>query len=172
MRFTSVPAISAGRRPYRGHRRRSRPERGRRRPSSRLQGPDRPRHLGRGWDRPVLRGHPARPELLGLVSSARPVRLPPVLDRRSRWRLRSGIAQWPTSAGAEGHHLRGRAAPAARPSDRRPAEQGRPRRAGAGATGRSDRDADGRSSRIPTGRCRTGSPWSSPPSWSRARSPR
>ncbi len=28
------------------------------------------------------------------------------------------------------------------------------------------------SPRIPTARCRTGSPWSSPPSWSRARSPR
>ena len=34
---------------------------------------------------------------------ARPVRLPAMSDRRSRWRVRSGIAQRATSAGAEGH---------------------------------------------------------------------
>ena len=120
---------------HRGDRHRPRLERGGRRAPPRLQGPDRPRHPGRGRHHPVLRGHPARAELLGLVPAARPVRLPGVSDRRSRWRVRPGIAQRAASAGAQGHHVRGRAAHAARPPDRRPAEQGRPRRAGAGAAG-------------------------------------
>ena len=128
--------LAGGRR--RGRRRRSRPERGRRRPSARLQGPDRPRHPGRGRDHPVLRRHPARPQLFGLVSAARPVRLSPVLDRGSRWRLRSGIGQRPPPVRPQGHHLRGRAAHHARAPDRRPAQQGRTRRTGVEPASRID----------------------------------
>src|SRR3954469_4181123 len=56
-------------------------------------------------------------------------------DWRSRWRVRSGLGQRPPSPGPEGCDLGGGAAHVARPLDRRPAEQGRARRAGAAAAG-------------------------------------
>ena len=56
-----------------------------------------------------------RPRLLGLVSAARPMRLSPVLDRGSRWRLRSRVRNDRLLLGLKGtisevelHTMRGR----------------------------------------------------------------
>ena len=61
----------------------------------------------------------------GLASAAGSVRADRHADRRRRRRLFAGRLQRPAAARAEGHDVRGRAAPDPRPAGRRAAQQGR-----------------------------------------------
>lgn len=78
-----------------------------------------------------------------MVPAARPVRVPPLPDRRPRRRLRSGHRQRPAPAGAQGHDLGGRDAHGARAAHRRPAGEGRSRRPRAAAPRRPRTRPDG-----------------------------
>src|SRR3954470_16157835 len=75
------PRSRLGRDGHSGHRHRSRLEWGNNHAPRGVQGPDRPRHPRRGRRRPLLRGDPARAELLGWVPAAGPVRLSTMPDR-------------------------------------------------------------------------------------------
>ena len=86
---------------------------------------------GSGRDRLRHRGQPVGPQQRRLVSAAGPVRADRHLDRRRGRCLPSGGFQRPAGARFEGHDERGRAAPDPVQADRRPATQGRPRRAAA-----------------------------------------
>jgi hypothetical protein len=115
------PRSRLGRDGHPGHRHRSRLEWGDGHAPRGVQGPDRPCHPRRGRHRPLLRGDPARAELLGLVPAAGPMWLPTMPHWRSRWRVRSGLGQWPPPPGPEGCDLGGGTAHVTRPPDGWPA---------------------------------------------------
>ena len=99
-----------------------------------LQGAGRPRHPRRGRHHLLGRRHPAVPQLLRLVSAARPLRVPRVPDRRPRRGLRPGPER-AAPARPQGQDLGAGAAYPPGPADGRPAQQGPARRAGPAPAG-------------------------------------
>ena len=120
-----------------GDRRRPGPLRGADRRAARVQGAGRRRRPGQGRDRAGHRGVAAGPQQRRLVSAAGLVCDHRHPDRRRRRRLSPGRFQRPTRAGAQGHHVGGRAAPDQVPSDRGVETQGSQRRTTARTSGRS-----------------------------------